>query len=127
MSVLMRRPSTLITSLSGSAFVPSSRTVSPFTITRPSRIIVSEARRDATPAVDRIFCRRIMPGLGTWVLGLVFHDVPPELRQSPHFGGGGGPVDFGVGDEPAQQPFDARLAPEVFRQEHGLERRDDVV
>ena len=30
----------------------------PFTVTRPSSIICSDARREATPACDRIFCRR---------------------------------------------------------------------
>src|SRR6185369_9140854 len=41
-----------------SAFVPSSRTVVPLTVTRPSRINCSDARRDAIPACDRIFCSR---------------------------------------------------------------------
>ena len=42
----------------GSALVPSSRTVAPLTVTRPSSISCSDARRDATPACDRIFWRR---------------------------------------------------------------------
>src|SRR5882762_9068547 len=47
-----------MSSRAGSAFVPSSRMVVPFTVTRPSSINCSEARRDATPACERIFCKR---------------------------------------------------------------------
>src|SRR4051812_44291815 len=54
----MRRPSTRMSSASGSAFVPSSRAGVPLTVTRPSSISCSEARREATPACDRIFCSR---------------------------------------------------------------------
>src|SRR5205085_64177 len=54
----MRRPSTRMSSCAGSALVPSSRMVSPLTVTRPSTISCSDARRDATPARDRIFCSR---------------------------------------------------------------------
>ena len=32
--------------------------VAPLTVTRPSSISCSDARRDAMPACDRIFCRR---------------------------------------------------------------------
>src|SRR5438105_2233952 len=54
----MRRSSTRISSVCGSALLPSLRTVWPFTETRPSTISFSAARRDATPAVERIFCSR---------------------------------------------------------------------
>src|SRR5436305_9606416 len=37
---------------------PSSVTTRPFTVTRPSRIIVSASRRDANPACAIIFCSR---------------------------------------------------------------------
>src|SRR5215210_5440629 len=47
-----------MSSFAGSALVPSSRTVVPLTVTRPSSISCSDARRDATPACDRIFCSR---------------------------------------------------------------------
>ncbi len=55
----MRRPSTRMSSRDGSALVPNSRTVWPLTETRPSASSCSEARREATPAADRIFCKRI--------------------------------------------------------------------
>ena len=55
-----RRPSTLISSTDGSAFDPSSVTVLPLTVTRPCVISVSAVRREATPAAERIFCRRII-------------------------------------------------------------------
>src|SRR5215203_6038898 len=54
----MRRPSTRMSSSEASAFVPSSRTVVPFTVTRPSSISCSDARLEAIPACDRIFWRR---------------------------------------------------------------------
>src|SRR4051812_16036466 len=41
-----------------SALVPSSVTMWPFTWTRPCLISSSDRRRDATPACERIFCRR---------------------------------------------------------------------
>src|ERR1700730_11162885 len=49
-----------MSSRAASAFVPSSRTVVPFTVTRPSSISFSEARREAIPACDRIFWIRSM-------------------------------------------------------------------
>src|SRR5438034_5793618 len=45
-----------MSSRAASAFVPSSRTVAPLMVTRPSLMIFSAPRRDATPARDRIFC-----------------------------------------------------------------------
>src|ERR1700690_3374108 len=42
----------------GSARVPSSFTMRPFTRTRPASMIASAARREATPARARIFCNR---------------------------------------------------------------------
>src|ERR1700730_12530840 len=57
-ATLTRRPSTRTSSCTGSALVPSSRTMAPLTLTRPSRINCSLARRDATPARERIFCSR---------------------------------------------------------------------
>src|SRR6185437_4759606 len=62
----MSLPSTLMWSRSASAFVPSSVTAFPFTVTRPSTINCSALRRDATPAAERIFCRR---SSGTGLLG----------------------------------------------------------
>src|SRR5687768_7748657 len=60
----MRTPSTRMSSVVTSALVPISRTVSPLTVTRPSAITCSAARRDAMPARDRIFWRRsCMSGL----------------------------------------------------------------
>src|SRR5712664_3141794 len=47
-----------MSSCAGSAFVPSSRTGTPFTGTRPSSISCSLARREAIPAWERIFCNR---------------------------------------------------------------------
>ena len=54
----MGSKSTVISSRDGSALVPSSVTVTPFTCTWPSRISSSQARRLATPAWARSFCRR---------------------------------------------------------------------
>src|SRR5437762_3781276 len=45
-----------MSSRAASAFVPNSRTVAPLTVTRPSPMIFSAPRRDATPARDSIFC-----------------------------------------------------------------------
>jgi len=47
-----------MSSRAGSARVPSSSTVTPFTDTRPLTIRVSAARLDETPAAERIFWRR---------------------------------------------------------------------
>ena len=46
--------------VSGSALVPSFETTEPLTVTRPSTINRSAARRDAIPAADRIFWSRIL-------------------------------------------------------------------
>src|SRR5206468_190207 len=114
-----------MSSRAGSAFVPSSKVVTPFTLTRPSRIICSDARRDATPACDRIFCNLFIvkraprkhenTKKNSWVSGLfvsfrVFvlswlhfasarKQVPPESRQLQYVAGVHGPVGFGVRDE----------------------------
>ena len=53
-----RVPSSFTTSQAGSIFVPISRTTSPFTLTRPEAMSVSEARLLATPARARNFWRR---------------------------------------------------------------------
>src|SRR5215207_2723810 len=45
-------------SRAGSAFVPSSRTTSPLTVTSPAAINSSAWRRDASPAAAINFCRR---------------------------------------------------------------------
>src|SRR5437867_10785825 len=63
-----------MSSRAGSALVPSSRIVAPFTVTRPSSISCSDARREAMPACDRIFCRRsISPTL--------YHEGHEEFRR----------------------------------------------
>src|SRR6187402_1945544 len=54
-----------MSSAAGSALTPISRIVWPFTETRPSSISFSAARRDAIPACDRIFWRRIPSELFT--------------------------------------------------------------
>src|SRR5687767_5619039 len=51
-----------MSSACGSALTPISRTVRPLTDTRPSSISRSAARREATPACERIFCRRMAEG-----------------------------------------------------------------
>src|ERR1041384_3320285 len=55
----MRRPSTRMSSVAGSAFVPISVTAWPLTVTRPSAMSFSAARRDARPACEMIFWRRM--------------------------------------------------------------------
>src|SRR4051794_11595712 len=57
-----RTPSTWITALTGSTRVPNSRTTLPSTLTRPSAIRSSAARRLATPALDSTFCSRTPSG-----------------------------------------------------------------
>src|SRR5687768_11268415 len=54
----MRRLSTSMRSDRASALTPSSSTTRPLMRTRPSRIIRSAPRREATPARARIFWRR---------------------------------------------------------------------
>ena len=54
-----RRPSRRTSSVARSARVPRAVTARPFTVTRPSWIRVSAARRDASPAIDKIFWSRI--------------------------------------------------------------------
>lgn len=65
-------------------------TVFPFTCTRPSRMICSQARRLSMPAAARIFCRRSWPGppgrgpvfLGAaGVVGLGFAGAAGEVRE----------------------------------------------
>src|SRR5258706_9500457 len=58
----------------GSAFAPSSRTASPLTVTRPSSISCSDARRDATPACDKIFCSRST--------STVYHEVTTNTKHT---------------------------------------------
>jgi len=47
-----------MSSRDGSAFVPSSVTVVPLTVTRLSSMRRSDARLEAMPACDKIFCKR---------------------------------------------------------------------
>src|SRR5215207_9960802 len=54
----MSLPFTLMWSLSGSAFVPSSLMTSPLTVTLPATIRSSACLREATPAAEMSFCRR---------------------------------------------------------------------
>src|SRR5262245_28354387 len=58
----MRTPSTRTSSCPMSAWVPSSRTSSPFKVTRPWRMTCSDPRREATPARARIFWSRSCTG-----------------------------------------------------------------
>src|SRR5882757_486547 len=51
-----------MTALTGSTRVPNSRTTLPSTLTRPSAISSSAARRLATPALDSTFCSRTPSG-----------------------------------------------------------------
>src|SRR5688572_4627063 len=115
----MRRPSTLIASFAGSALVPSSRTVWPFTITRPSRIICSDARRDATPAAERIFCSLIKTSRPQdprpKTQDSVFHERAPETGEAPDFRGCCGAIHLGVCDQTTQQAVDARFSFQMFR------------
>src|SRR5215510_6852345 len=89
----MRRPATRISSTAGSALVPSSRAVEPLTVTRPSTISRSPARREATPARDRIFWSRST--------GLLYERAMRKLIiaiDGPS-GGGKGTVARGVAGE----------------------------
>ena len=58
----IRRPSTRTSSAAGSALAPGIDTTAPLTVTRPSRISDSAARRDATPAAAISFCSRTPSG-----------------------------------------------------------------
>jgi len=62
LATAMRSPSSAMRSRSGSARVPSARTTTPFTVTRPARMSASAWRREATPAALRTFCRRSASG-----------------------------------------------------------------
>src|SRR5687768_3720512 len=71
-----------MSSVARSALVPISRTTSPFTVTRPSAMTRSAARREAMPARDRIFwIRSCMEGFyraGCGRTGLVVADDEVE-------------------------------------------------
>src|SRR5947207_8093591 len=135
----MRRPSTLISSREASAFVPSSVTTLPFTDTRPWVISSSESRREATPAVERIFCRRC-PGaarapfatsafcLLTSDLCLFIQQIRPEVYQAPDGGGGRAAIHFGVRDERSGEVMDGHAArAQVLREQHRFHCGDDLV
>src|ERR1700733_11328013 len=77
----MNFPSTATWSWSGSILLPSRRTGWPFTETRPSKIIRSPARREATPASARNFCRRTM-GIYAGRLPIETPDPEPPDRKS---------------------------------------------
>src|ERR1044072_7118006 len=81
----MRLPSTLMLSLAGSAWEPSSRTTVPLTEMRPSTIHRSASRRDARPARAMIFCSRSMVGISAFV-GLIEREgLARDFRQSDFF------------------------------------------
>src|SRR5687767_11512112 len=69
-----------MSSAEGSAFVPSSVTVFPLTLTRPCVISSSDSRREATPAADRIFCN--LSPTATFYLHRVT-DVLTQTTQRP--------------------------------------------
>src|SRR6478735_1115306 len=77
----MRRPSTLMTAVSGSTRMPCSRTFLPSTSTRPLSIRISHARRLPTPAVAMTFCRRIACFSYCSVLGLSLSDIATDRLQ----------------------------------------------
>src|SRR3982751_4340781 len=114
----MRRPSTLVSSCSGSALVPSVLTVWPFPSTRPCVINSSAARRDATPAAEMIFWRR----------SSLIEQLRPEVYQPPDRRRARRLVHLSMGDERRQQDVHGN-APrgQIPREQRGLDRRDDVV
>ena len=62
-SRIRRSPSTWMTCVAGSTRTPWLRTTVPSTLTRPSAIICSDARLDATPAWASTFCSRTPPSV----------------------------------------------------------------
>src|SRR6478735_2589314 len=77
----MRRPSTLMTAVSGSTRMPCSRTFLPSTSTRPLSIRISHARRLPTPAVAMTFCRRMACFSYCSVRGLSLSDIATDRLQ----------------------------------------------
>src|SRR6188474_2406999 len=114
-----------MSSAAGSALTPISRTVVPLSVTRPSAISFSAARLEATPACDRIFCRRRTPELlftlpcshfsvrvpgSVHVLSgtdgkceLLRQYVRPKADELPCIHRAGVGVDAGVRDQSAEQ------------------------
>ena len=58
---------------------------------------------------------------------LLLHQPLPERRQPPHFNRGCALVHFRMRDEAAEHGVDFGLSAQVVRQQHGLDRRNDVV
>src|SRR5262245_22651853 len=107
-----------MSAVEGSALTPISRTVRPLTVTRPSSISFSAARRDATPACDRIFWSRMPCESFT---SLLFDHRRPEIHQLDRVHCSCVFVHAGVCDEPAQQDLRPHpFQPEVVREEHAL-------
>ena len=136
-----------MSSRDGSALVPSSRTVVPFTVTRPSSISCSDARREAMPACDRIFCRRSTHWSTTKVtksrsLKYRFVLCASRLRDFVSIVTSRSPqkpascstsfdvhraVGLGVRDEAAQQQPHRRVAAQIRGEVFGFDRGDHVV
>src|ERR1051326_2466941 len=100
-----------MSSRDGSAFAPSAVTVTPLTLTRPSSISFSLARRDATPACDRIFCNRstVSPS----------QQVAPERREIHDIADVRRLIGFGMRDQTADEQPHLRVAAPIVRQEIG--------
>src|SRR5688572_4455487 len=110
-----------MSSAAGSALTPISWIVRPLTLTRPSAISFSAARREAIPAWERIFWSRI-------TARSLSQEACPERDQLPGIRSGGRAVDLGMRDQVAQQQMHVRtLAAQVVIQERRLRRRDDRV
>src|SRR5438552_3058023 len=132
----MRRPSTRMSSCAGSAFVPSSVTVAPFTDTRPSSINFSLARRDAMPACDSIFCSRSIAGSNpillscpSWIVRasvIRWRSKNPAalIDESPHYCNRR-PVRSGQGHGRAHDPAHSGGPTVVAEVERSLTARDE--
>src|SRR5688572_5971823 len=84
------------------ARVPSSRTVTPLTVTRPWTMSSSDRRREAMPARDRIFWSRSMAGSAGRERSAV-KEVAPEASQLDDFADPRGAGGFGVRDQAGEQ------------------------
>src|SRR3989442_8907960 len=143
-----------MSSCAGSAFVPSSRTVTPFTVTRPASISCPVARREAIPAWERIFCNRSTAySLATKARkhentkktkgsGLIFgvswfrvfrgsslspKQISPESRELQHVPEVRRPIPLGVRDETPQPHPDARMSRQILREVLRLDRPDHAL
>src|SRR5262245_30828996 len=117
----MRRPSTRISSTAGSTLTPIVKMVLSLTVTRPSAMSFSAARREAMPACDNTFWRRVVRVAPFTAGSLALEHLCPQADQLQDICVRGRTIHFGMRDQLAEQHVNVgSLSTQAFTEDCGL-------